>query len=172
MTLQSLVRNREIRLIACLSLSVLISGCGFQLAGNYAIDEQFGSLSIRTDDRYTPFYKTLVEELRRAGVEVGDPGDKRAAVLNIRDDETGQRVLSVSAQNVPREYEVFYTISYDVSVEGQIRSGADNLTLARDYTWTETALLGKAREEAAIRQALVDELVATVLRRLSYAEPK
>ncbi len=142
------------------------------MAGTHAIDEQFDVLRITTTDRYTPFYQSLVRELRRAGVRLANDGESVAAVLSIRLDETGQRVLSVSAQNVPREYEVFYTVSYDVSVDGQIRSGADNLTLARDYTWTETALLGKAREEAVIRQALVDELVATVLRRLSYSEPK
>ena len=43
---------------------------------------------------------------------VVDALDDATAVFTIYYDQTGQRVLSVSARNVPTEFEVFYTISY------------------------------------------------------------
>ncbi len=164
------MRMRSMSSTLLLLVAMATTGCGFQLAGRYDIDESLSAIFIQAEDPYTPFYRELAERLELAGVLVLNRRTAEAATLTIRRDETGQRVLSVSAQNVPREYEVFYTVSYSVVVDGEIRSGADNLTLARDYTWTETQLLGKEREETLIREALVEQLVQTVLRRLSYAE--
>lgn len=153
-------------------LAMLLTGCGFQLAGSVEIDEDLKQMYVRTDDTFTLFYQELTDALERNGVTLSDGRGSGIAVLDIRQDVTGQRVLSVSARNVPREFEVFYTVSYTVQIDGAIRSGADNLTLARDYTWFETQLLGKADEETVIREALVKELVATVLRRLAYSESR
>lgn len=152
--------------------SALLAGCGFQLAGSVEIDEELKRMYVRTDDKFTLFYRELTSALEQNGVALTDGRGAGIAVLDIRQDVTGQRVLSVSARNVPREFEVFYTVSYNVMFDGEIRSGADNLTLARDYTWFETQLLGKADEETVIRDALVKELVGTVLRRLSYSESR
>ncbi len=93
------------------------------------------------------------------------PGDA-TATLTISVDETNQRVLSVSTRNVPTEYEVYYSIEYGVD------SGDTNLlirqfiTLTRDYTYDETLVLGKAREELLLREAIVKDLVRIVLKQL------
>ena len=41
------------------------------------------------------------------------------------------------------------------------------LTLTRDYTYDTTLVLGKAREEQLLREALVDDLVRLVIRQLA-----
>ena len=41
------------------------------------------------------------------------------------------------------------------------------LTLTRDYTYDTTLVLGKAREEQLLREAIVDDLVRLVVRQLS-----
>ena len=149
---------------------VLVSGCGFQLQGTQGLPPEMARTYLSADDTYSEFYRALSRALENNGVELTSTASEAGAVLHIRRDQTGQRVLSVSAQNVPREFEVFYTVSYDVRFDGSIRSGAEDLTRTRDYTWNETELLGKAEEESVIRSALVDSLVATVLRRLYFTE--
>jgi outer membrane lipopolysaccharide assembly protein LptE/RlpB len=68
---------------------------------------------------------------------------------------------------VPREYEVYYTIYYTVRNGEQVLLQPQLQTLTRDYTWDETQVLGKAREEDLMREAIVDDLVRIVLIQLS-----
>ncbi|MFQ5983858.1 MAG: LPS assembly lipoprotein LptE, partial [Woeseiaceae bacterium] len=84
-----------------------------------------------------------------------------------QDDYTDHRVLSVSARNLPREYEVYYTIDYSVESGDETIMEPQSLTLTRDYTYDETLVLGKAREEELLREAIVDDLVRIVLKQLS-----
>ncbi|MEO0997519.1 MAG: LPS assembly lipoprotein LptE [Pseudomonadota bacterium] len=157
---------RTLTLLAALT----VAGCGFRLQGAANLPPGLHRMHVVTDDRYSEFYRKLDDALQARGVEVVATPEAADAILTIRRDETGQRVLSVSARNVPREFEVFYTVSYDVRVDGEIRSGADDLTLTRDYTWNEAQVLGKEHEEAVLRSALADQLVRAVVTRLSYSE--
>jgi LPS-assembly lipoprotein len=87
--------------------------------------------------------------------------------LSILYDFTDQRVLSVSARNVPTEFEVFYTVRYAITSGEQNLLEPQELTLTRDYTYDETLVLGKAREEQVMRDAIVDDLVRIVLKQIS-----
>ena len=69
---------------------------------------------IATQDRHSQFYQALRVELNASGVEVVESPADATAIFTIHTDITRQRVLSVSARNVPTEYEVFYTVSYSV----------------------------------------------------------
>lgn len=122
---------------------------------------------ISANDSYSLFYRKLSEELTKTGVEVVDSPVDSSAVFSILADDTDQRVLSVSARNVPREYEVYYTIYYSVQSADQTIMAPQTLTLTRDYTYDETLVLGKAREEELLREAIVDDLVRIVLTQLS-----
>ncbi|MED5461678.1 MAG: LPS assembly lipoprotein LptE, partial [Pseudomonadota bacterium] len=69
---------------------------------------------IETDDRHSLFYRGLRDRLQTAGVEIVDSPVDATATFSITSDNTNQRVLSVSARNVPTEYEVYYTVVYGV----------------------------------------------------------
>ena len=122
---------------------------------------------IATNDNYSLFYRKLKDELKRAGVEVLDSPRESSAVFSILSDITDQRVLSVSARNVPREFEIYYTVSYSVESGEKSIMAPQSLTLTEDYTYDETLVLGKAREEELLREAIVDDLVRIILKQLS-----
>ena len=42
-----------------------------------------------------------------------------------------------------------------------------DVTFTQDYTWNETLVLGKAREEDLLRDAIVSDLVRTILKQIS-----
>ncbi len=122
---------------------------------------------IATEDRYSQFYRAFEKRMLASGVELTESAVDATAIFSISFDITAQRVLSVSARNVPTEYEVYYTIAYS------LESGANNLlpqqtlTLTRDYTYDSTLVLGKAREEELLRKAIVDDLVRIVMKQIS-----
>ena len=157
-------------LVTVLGLLVAACGlaaCGFQLRAAPDIPAEMSRTYISANDRYSQFYRKLRDELGNAGVQLVDSPAKSSAVFSILADETDRRVLSVSARNVPREYEVYYTIYYSVESGNDTIMTPQSLTLTRDYTYDETLVLGKAREEELLREAIVDDLVRIVLKQLS-----
>jgi len=122
---------------------------------------------IQTNDRYSLFYRELRSSLRRSGVEVVDTPAAATATFTIHSDQTGQRVLSVSSRNVPREFEVFYSVYYDVVSSDKVLLSAREQILTRDYIWDETLVLGKEKEEQLLREAVVDDLIRVILIQLS-----
>lgn len=155
------------RSCALAAICLLLAACGFQLRTQPNIPAEMSRTYIATNDRYSPFYRTFRDELEKAGVEVVSSPADATAVFSILSDVTDQRVLSVSALNVPREYEVYYTINYSVENGSQSIVDPQSLTLTRDYTYNETLVLGKAREAELLRDAIVDDLVRIILKQLA-----
>ncbi len=148
-------------------LALLLTGCGFQMRGAATVPTEMARTYIETNDRRTLFYRELRESLRRSGIEVVDDPVDSTATFTIQSDITGQRVLSVSARNVPREFEVFYTVAYDVVTTNTVVLPARTQTLTRDYIWDETLVLGKEKEEQLLREAIVNDLMRIVFIQLS-----
>jgi LPS-assembly lipoprotein len=146
---------------------LLAAGCGFSLRGATATPEAMQRTYIDTPDRFSQFYRELRRNLQAAGVEVLDSPEGATATLSILFDFTDQRVLSVSARNVPTEFEVFYTVRYAISNGAESLLEPQELTLTRDYTYDATLVLGKAKEEQLMRDAIVDDLVRIVLKQIS-----
>jgi len=163
----SLSRRSSVTVPGLLLVGCGLAACGFQLRTAPDIPPEMSRTYISADDRYSQFYRKLRDELRNAGVQLVDSPAHSSAVFSILADETDQRVLSVSARNVPREYEVFYTIYYSVESGENTIIPPQTLTRTRDYTYDETLVLGKAREEELLREAIVDDLVQVVLKQLS-----
>ena len=122
---------------------------------------------IATSDRHSEFYRKLRAAMRDSGVQIVDNPADATATLNILFDETDQRVLSVYARNVPTEYEVYYTVEYAIYTGEKNLLETQTLTQTRDYTYDPTLVLGKAREEQLLRDAIADDLVRIVLKQIS-----
>lgn len=148
-------------------LLLVLAGCGFQLRGMVTVPPEMARTYIETSDPRSLFYRRLRENLRTAGVEVVESIADAGAVFSIVSDDTGQRVLSVSARNVPTEFEVYYTVTYGLQAGQHILLPVRSQTLTRDYTWDETLVLGKEKEEQLLREAIVDDLIRVILIQLS-----
>ena len=144
-----------------------MAACGFSLQGATSTPPAMQRTYIETPDRFSQFYRELRNNLQAAGVEVTDSPADATATLSILYDFTDQRVLSVSARNVPTEFEVFYTVRYAITSGGESLLEPQELTLTRDYTYDATLVLGKAKEEQLMRDAIVDDLVSIVLKQIS-----
>jgi LPS-assembly lipoprotein len=155
------------RLSTLLLVLLLVTACGFQPRGRSSLPASLQTIYVQTNDRYSPFYQELTTRLRASGVRLGGDPDTADAVVRISRDNTGQRVLAVSTRNVPAEYDVFYTVSYEIWMNGAAVFEPQTLTLTRDYTYDATQVLGKSREEGVIRKALAADLARLVTQRLN-----
>lgn len=150
-----------------LSAFLALAGCGFQLRGTLSVPAEMARTYIDAADEYSLFYRELRRGLQGAAVELVESPEEATAILSILTDLTDQRVLSVSARNVPTEYEVYYTVEYTITAGDQVLLSPQDVTQTKSYTYDTTLVLGKAREEAMLREAIVDDLVRIVLRQIS-----
>lgn len=163
-------RPRHIALGLSLLMGVL-AGCGFHLQGVARLPPAFSVTALASDDRYTDLHQSLADSLKVAGSRVVGRGEPAGAELEILSEDSGQRVLSVSATNSPTEYEVYYTVRYRVRIDGREVLAPQSLTLNKDYSFDEAAILAKEQEQQQIHAALARELAALIMRRLTAVAP-
>lgn len=153
-------------MVLLLAAGAVLSGCGFHLQGAGSLPPAMQRTYIDTRRPHSQFLTTLTDTLRQRGSEVLTSAADNAAVLNIISDDTGQRVLSVSARNIPREYEVYYAVTFSLQIDGQRVIDGETLVVTRSYTYDETQVLAKAAEEEVLRKALAEDLARRVVRRI------
>lgn len=159
------IAGRSIVVLLCAAL--FLSACGWRLQGTSKLSPTMTVTYVDAQDRYTDFNRALRDRLRASGATLVERSGEATAVVKIIKDETGQRVLSVSARNTPEEYEVFYAVEYSVASGGTELIPPQRLELTRDYSYDTTAVLAKQREQAVLREALAQDLASLVLRRLA-----
>jgi LPS-assembly lipoprotein len=155
-----------IKRIALVVIAVLPAGCGFQLAGSGNLPVGMSATYLDSAAPRSEFTSSLTQALRNRGLDLVDSRAEAGATLIVSEDTTGQRVLSVSARNIPREYEVFYSITFALEVDGQELIEPEFLVARRNYTYDETEVLGRELEESQLRRALADDLARQVVRRI------
>jgi LPS-assembly lipoprotein len=145
----------------------LLAGCGWRLQGTARLPESMTVVYLDASDRYTDFNRALRASLSASGARLTTQRQEATAVLRVLRDQTGQRVLSVSALNTPEEYEIFYAVQYSVSSGNAEVLAPVDLELTRDYSYDESAVLAKQREQEILRAALARDLAGLVVRRLA-----
>jgi LPS-assembly lipoprotein len=158
--------ERGFRASLALAWLLAAAGCGFHLQGAGALPPAMTRTYIDTRRPHSEFLTSLTDVLRQRGAEVLTEPAAGAAVLDIAADDTGQRVLSVSARNIPREYEVYYAVTFSLRVGEQSLASNETLAVTRSYTYDETQVLAKAAEEQVLRRALADDLARRVMQRI------
>jgi LPS-assembly lipoprotein len=154
----------------CLLLAGLVlslAACGFHLEGTLPVEQAVAVTHVESVEPHSEFFLALSDALSSRGVRLDQSSVATAVTLKILEDITGQRVLSVSARNIPREYEVFYSVRFSLeSGEGRLLE-PQSIVVTRSYTYDETQVLGKNTEEDVVRRTLAADLARQVVRRLA-----
>jgi LPS-assembly lipoprotein len=155
--------------VCSLLLAAFLSGCGYHLTGSGSLPPAMSTTFVRTTSPNSEFFSSLRQELRLRGLTVVESEAEAGARLIIAVDETGQRILSVSARNIPREYEIYYNVTFSVETGAGSLVDEQSVVARRSYTFDETEVLAKSREERILRRALADDLARRVVRRIEAA---
>lgn len=155
------------RVLALTVIALLLGGCGFHLQGRVPLPAALATTRVIADDDQTDFVQGLRRALLTSGSKLTEQSASATGVVHIHKDEVTQKIISVSINNIPREYEVTYTVEF--SVEGTTGEllPSQKVSITRDYSFDETMLLAKENEEAILREGMARDLVAIVMRRLS-----
>lgn len=154
--------------IACLLVvAFALNACGFHLQGHVPLPAALATTRVIAEDDQTDFAQGLRRALIYSGSKLTDLSERATGVVRIHKDQVTQKILSVSVNNIPREYEVTYTVEFSVEGTSGELLPMQTVSITRDYSFDETKLLAKENEEAILREGMANDLVAIVMRRLS-----
>jgi LPS-assembly lipoprotein len=157
----------RLRRVWLLGAALLLAGCGFHLEGSVPLPAAMRRPYIAAPDEQSDFVQSLRRQMLISGAHPADSPGQATAVVQILSDVVTRRVLSVSAQNRPTEYQVIYTIRFAVTAAGKVLLTAQQVSSTRSYSFDESLLLAKEHEEAILQQAMGHDLADIVMRRLS-----
>jgi LPS-assembly lipoprotein len=146
---------------------LLLAGCGFHLQGRQPLPAQFAYTYLDVKDEQTDFVQDLRKALLASNVKVIRTQGSSTATIDVHEDELTERILSVSARNIPTEYELTYRVKFSVVSGGKTLIDKEEISATRDISFTESQLLAKEREQEILRAALARDLVALVMRRIA-----
>lgn len=158
---------RIVPVLPALPALVLLAGCGFHLQGRTPLPAPLTVPFIEAANEQSDFVQDLRKALLASGARLASRPEGATATVHILRDEVSQSVLSVSANNIPREYEITYSVRFAVEAGGRQLLEPRDVALSRDYSFDEQLLLAKTREEELLREALARDLVGIVMRQLS-----
>ena len=95
--------------------ALLASGCGCHLQGHKALPRALAVTDVQAADRQSDFVQALRKELLTSGAHLTTDREEATAVVHVLTDNFQKRVLSVTSQDQPAEYEITYTVRVSVS---------------------------------------------------------
>jgi LPS-assembly lipoprotein len=162
-----IVRSQLRNVLLGLVCAAAALACGFRLQGRTPLPQVLANVYLQTEDAQSDFVASLRRSLLASGAHVVRDVQHASAVIRILEDEATRRVLSVSASNVPREYEITYSVRYEVVAQDRELLPVQELAGSRAFSFDERILLAKEHEEDILREALASDLAGAVMRRLA-----
>ena len=150
-----------------LGLLSALSACGFRLAGSDHLPAALARPYLDLKDPYTDFSREFEHQLKSSGAELQPLRAGATATIEVTKDLVAQRTLSVSANNIPTEYELTYTVTFAVHGPDKELLVPQTVTLSKDYSFEENVLLAKEHEADILRQQMARDLVSIVMHRLT-----
>ena len=153
--------------LAALALILALGGCGFRLAGSERLPAVLAKPYLSVKDPYTDFAREFERQLKSSGALLQLGRQDATATIEVTKDLVEQRTLSVSARNIPTDYELRYTVTFDVKGPDAEILAPQTITLSRDYSFEENVLLAKEHEADILRAQMARDLSTMAIRLLS-----
>jgi LPS-assembly lipoprotein len=153
--------------LAAWSAAAALSACGFRLVGSDSLPGIMARPYLSLKDPYTEFSREFERQLKASGATLQMVPANSTAVIEITKDSVQQRTLSVSALNIPTEYELTYTVTFAVQGADKELLAPQTISLSKDYSFEENVLLAKENEADILRQQMARDLVSIAMRRLT-----
>ena len=154
-------------IVSVCAVGVTLAGCGFHLEGRIALPQSIRRPYIQAPDQQSDFVQSLRRQMLMSGAHPVDLPGQATAVVRILSDKVAPRVVSVSAQNRPVEYQITYTVRFSVIAGGRELLPPQQVSAVRSYSFDESLLLAKEHEEEILQQAMGQDLADIVMRQLS-----
>lgn len=149
--------------------ALLLSACGFQLRGSYALPwESMAIVGVPENHELYFQIKRAIEA--SSHVKVVANAKQAQASLAVLQNLQHKNILSLSGKGLVREFQLTRTFMYRIQdAEGKELLPPSQIVLQRDMTFDDERIFAKEAEEALIWNEMQQDMVRQLLRRLSAA---
>ena len=155
---------------AVLSVSTLLSGCGFHLRGGPSLPDNINTVAIDSARAHAPLARALDKHLNVYGLNSVDKSAQSSTTNSIHiyllPEQLKRQLLSVYPSGQVAEYELIYIVRYRGQVPGKEALMAQ-FEVVRDYQDDPDQVLAKSRELELMLDEMRDEAADIIIRRLS-----
>ncbi|GAA0822420.1 LPS exporter LptE [Colwellia asteriadis] len=147
----------------------LLSACGFQLRGDYLLDDDLQTLYVSSSDVHGELTRLLKLHLTRNQVKVLNQSTLEAPELRIVSDNLDRRTLSVFPNGQVAEYELIYSVHYQLRFSGEDARDF-RFELYRDYQDDPNLALAKSRELSLLLSEMRTSAADKILRDMARVQ--
>ncbi len=149
-------------------LALLLVGCGYHLRGYQGAMTALPPIYVG-GDQSTPLYGALRQALRDTGTPLV-AREQAQLVLNLLGENRERRVLSVSGAAKVQEYELIYSVAFEVMDRaGKPLLARQTIRKVRDIRFDETAVNSLVSESGQLYSDMRKALLNEIMRRLQAA---
>jgi len=159
--------------ICILTIILTTVGCGFKLRGDFGLPTGIQQLQLLTVQKNTPMQRILRKQLQGFNIEVWDntvsPSqvvEQADAVVYLTSDQLERRLLSLFSTGQVAEYELVYTIRYQLQFPAQDAQEIE-FDVTREYQDDPDAVLAKSRELDLIQNEMRREAANRIIRQIA-----
>src|SRR3979490_1136614 len=109
-----------------------LSACGFRLMGSDPLPGVLARPYLSLKDPYTDFSREFEHQLKNSGATPQALRANATPTIQVTKDLVVQRTLSVSAVNIPTEYELTYTVTLPAQGPAKQLLAPQTLRLSKD----------------------------------------
>ncbi len=153
-------------LLTALLTTSLLTACGFQLRGDYLLDDELQTLYLSSSDVHGELTRLVKLNLTRNQVKVLKRSKENIPELRILSDNLDRRTLSVFSNGQVAEYELIYSVQYQVQFTGE-DARKFQFELYRDYQDDPNLALAKSRELTLLLSEMRTSAADKILRDLA-----
>lgn len=151
-----------------LAVSLTLAGCGFQLRGQAPVPNALEPLAVQCSDGVPlELCDSVRDQLALGDIRLVEP-DQAAHLLRLDNFSEQRRASAITLQAAAAEYDLRQSVSVSVITDDQIPlvPGAE-VSSSDTYSYDETNVLAKRREEQEVRTGLYQRLAQQVIFRLA-----
>lgn len=152
--------------------SLGLNACGFHLRGSPPFPDDARSVYLKTTNDL--LFDELAVYLRDSGATIISGEEGADAVLDLSQERFTKRTLSVDPDTgKEREFELSYSVSFELrKTDGTVLVEHQTVSLVRDYLFDADQVIGKSREQNALKNEMRRDAAQRILTRLSAALKK
>jgi LPS-assembly lipoprotein len=123
--------------------------------------------TISLEGKELSFIKNLKKVLNRNKVAIVSSTENPELKVELLSEESEKRILSLSGQGLVREFEIFYRVRYRVkTIDSEIWSQENIIETRRDFTYSDSNLIGKEEEERQLNEAMRNEAITNLFNQI------
>lgn len=154
------------QVILALALISLLAACGFQPAGKVNLDSKFASTHIYTLSNATVMVDLIERQFQENDFLLVDQAEAMI-VINVLNEKTRKRILSVDSDGKARMYELELTVSIAIKdAAGESLLPNQEIQVSREFLFDVNSVLGKSNEEQAIYTEMQNDAARLIMNRL------